>query len=114
MTDTTIIAEPELDEEKALLEVPESVAVVRPANNFSTTSPVPRVMAWRSGSLTLQGCHVARNSQSCESCHLRAFCRCAWEEFHTGVASERKLWTVLSLCASVSLLYAAFCFFFQS
>ena len=55
----------------------------------------------------------AAEAEACESCHRRALCRWAQEELRAGQALEQKAWTVLSLCGAVTILYAAYCFFFR-
>src|SRR5438552_2632714 len=49
----------------------------------------------------------AEETETCESCHRRVLCRCAQAQWRAGQALEQKVWTVLSLCGAVTILYAA-------
>jgi len=110
MADTTIIPNLRLNAGKSVFEAPETAAVALATLNTSKNSATPRGLAWLLGTLVLRSCPAARNVQTCEGCHLRVLCRCAQEDFRAGVAVERRVWAVLTVCAGVLIMYAAYCF----
>jgi hypothetical protein len=73
------------------LEVPEESTVSRPRE--TTVSP------------------ETVDSDCSATCRRRALCRCAHQQWLAAQAVEHRIWTVLTLCGAVTILYAVYCFF---
>lgn len=114
MNDTTIIANRSTDAKAAVLdEGAKPTSTAAPTPEISRPGRLPLWLARPLGSLALRACPIARDSEICKGCHLRALCKCAQEDFLARSTSERWIWLVLTLCGGVSVLYAAWCFLFR-
>ena len=51
------------------------------------------------------------DSDCSQTCQRRALCRCAHQQWLAAQAVEHRIWTVLTLCGAVTILYALYCFF---
>jgi hypothetical protein len=57
------------------------------------------------GRVILRVCSSGKKECRHERCHLRVFCNCAREEFERAASLEKRLWTVLALCAALVIGY---------
>ena len=114
MADTTIFDEPAsgLDTTpSAVAGTPKSLHPVLGVPSSRQGSISLNRRASRSGQIILDTCPANRTRDDCEGCHLRALCRCAYADFRAAGAREQRVWVVLALSATVTILYAAYCFF---
>src|SRR5260370_14561331 len=95
----------EFDEHKKLSRRPSTF-------NTSKTATSSRALGRPFAKLATQSHPVAKGVEKWKSSHPRALWRCVQEDVRAGFAVEQRVWGVLALCGSVSILYAAYCFFF--
>jgi len=62
------------------------------------------------GRLILRICPAGKRACAHESCHLRAFCKCAQAEWTAAGALENRFWVALAICAVAVIVY---CFFLR-
>ena len=113
MTDTTMVANPSFEAGTTEFDAPKN-APRRPSTlNTSKTATSSRALGRPFAKLATQSHPVAKGVEKWKSSHPRALWRCVQEDVRAGFAVEQRVWGVLALCGSVSILYAAYCFFFR-
>jgi hypothetical protein len=111
MTDTTILTNPDSNSEKAILvERPNGISAPTQLRPLARTIERPQRLEQLTKLFGLLARPSQRDFRTCDQCHLRVICKCAQENFRADVAFEQKVWTVLSVCGAVSVLYAAYSF----
>src|SRR5216684_7839398 len=110
MTDTTTIADPALEVGTTGLHAPEIAAQRPSALNTLSKVALSRAPTRPLGKLGTQSRPAALTVEKWEGSHPRALWRCVQEDVRAGFALEQKVWGVLALCGSVSILYATYCF----
>jgi hypothetical protein len=91
----TIVLEPEVGEVTAYSAEPQIPAPEPPVRGLQGLVPEAGVMGTGEGTCS----------------HRRVLCRCALADWRADTQLEARIWTVLFLCGTVSVLYAIFAFF---
>lgn len=57
------------------------------------------------GRLIQRICPSGRKECRHTRCYLRAFCKCARDEYEAATALENRLWKILAACGAVAILF---------
>src|SRR5713101_7177353 len=113
MTDTTMVANPSFEAGTDEFDAPKNAPRRPSAFDTPRKATLSRAPAPPLGKLVTQSRPAGHTVEKWESSHPRALWRCVQEDVRAGFAVEQKVWGVLALCGSVSILSATYCFFFR-